>query len=71
VKNKALRAEGEVKWAVDVVLEHTLYRPFKMLAQEPILVLVTLYTSVVYALLYSCRSWRSVVVIAISIHLEF
>ncbi|KAI0281088.1 MFS polyamine transporter [Russula brevipes] len=53
VKNEALRAEGEVKWAVDVVLEHTLYRPFKMLAQEPILVLVTLYTSVVYALLYS------------------
>ncbi|KAI0300489.1 MFS polyamine transporter [Multifurca ochricompacta] len=53
VKNKDLRAEGEVKWTLDILLERTLYRPFKMLVQEPILVLVTLYTSMVYAVLYA------------------
>ncbi|KAI0002446.1 MFS polyamine transporter [Russula compacta] len=53
VKNKHLRAEGEVNWTVGVLLEKTLFRPFKMLAQEPILVLVTLYMSVVYAVLYA------------------
>lgn len=42
---------------VGVLLEQTLFRPFKMLAQEPILVLVTLYLSVVYAVLYACRSY--------------
>ena len=55
MKNKDLLAEGEVKWSPGVLLENTLYRPFKMLTHEPILVLVTLYTSVVYAVLYACR----------------
>jgi MFS transporter, DHA1 family, multidrug resistance protein len=41
---------------VDVLLEQTLYRPFKMLIHEPTLVLVTFYMSVVYAVLYACRS---------------
>ncbi|KAI0254465.1 MFS polyamine transporter [Lactifluus subvellereus] len=53
VKSKDLRTEGEVKWSAGVLLENTIYRPFKMLIQEPILVLVTLYTSVVYAVLYA------------------
>ncbi|KAH9965340.1 MFS polyamine transporter [Russula dissimulans] len=53
VRNKNLRAEGEVEWTVGIVLEKTLFRPFKMLAQEPILVLITIYSSVVYAVLYA------------------
>ncbi|KAH9814728.1 major facilitator superfamily domain-containing protein [Melampsora americana] len=34
------------------ILHRTLLRPFKMLASEPILVLVTVYLSIVYGLLY-------------------
>lgn len=35
------------------LLERTIQRPFAMLAKEPILVLVTLYLSLVYGLLYA------------------
>jgi len=56
VKNKDLRAEGEVKFSPATLLEQTLFRPFKMLVQEPILVLVTIYLSMVYAVLYARRS---------------
>ncbi|KAJ3972603.1 major facilitator superfamily domain-containing protein [Lentinula raphanica] len=35
------------------VIRLTLYRPFQMLAEEPILVLVTAYMSIVYGLLYA------------------
>ncbi|KAI9449395.1 hypothetical protein F5148DRAFT_664142 [Russula earlei] len=56
VKNKDLRVEGEVKWTFGIFLENTIFRPFKMLAQEPILVLITIYSSMVYAVLYACGS---------------
>ncbi|KAI9511524.1 MFS polyamine transporter [Russula earlei] len=52
-KNKDLRVEGEVKWTFGIFLEKTIFRPFKMLAQEPILVLITIYSSMVYAVLYA------------------
>jgi hypothetical protein len=55
VKNKDLLAEGEVEISVAAFLEQTLLRPFKMLIQEPILILVTIYISVVYAVLYARR----------------
>ncbi|KAJ4477250.1 MFS polyamine transporter [Lentinula aciculospora] len=38
---------------LDEVLRLTFYRPFQMLAEEPILVLVTAYMSIVYGLLYA------------------
>jgi hypothetical protein len=56
VRNKDLRAEGEVKFSLAVLFEQTILRPFKMLVQEPILVLVTIYLSMVYAVLYARRS---------------
>jgi DHA1 family multidrug resistance protein-like MFS transporter len=56
VKNKDLRAEGEVNFSPAVLLEQTILRPFKMLVQEPILVLVTIYLSIVYSVLYGRKS---------------
>ena len=56
IKNKDLLAQGEVKFTVADFLEQTIVRPFKMLIEEPILVLVTVYISMVYAVLYACRS---------------
>ena len=35
------------------LLQRTVFRPFKMMFQEPILVLVTIYVSIVYAVLYA------------------
>lgn len=40
-------------WSLKGIAQRTLYRPFKMLMLEPILVLVTVYISVVYAVLYA------------------
>ncbi|KAG0145916.1 hypothetical protein CROQUDRAFT_45074 [Cronartium quercuum f. sp. fusiforme G11] len=40
-------------FSVSGILQRTILRPFKMLASEPILVLVTIYTSIVYGLLYA------------------
>lgn len=34
-------------WSIKGIAQRTLYRPFKMLLLEPILVLVTVYISVV------------------------
>lgn len=42
-------------WSLKGISQRTLYRPFKMLMLEPILVLVTVYISVVYAVLYACK----------------
>ncbi|KAJ6574555.1 MFS polyamine transporter [Mycena capillaripes] len=39
-------------WSVRGVVNRTLFRPFQMLAGEPILVLVTLYLSLIYGVLY-------------------
>jgi len=54
--NKDLYAEHEKgDWSAKGLLERTLFRTFKMLALEPILVLTTIYVAVVYGLLYSCE----------------
>lgn len=54
--NKDIYAEHEKSdWSVKGVLERTLFRPFKMLALEPILVLTTIYIAIVYGLFYSCK----------------
>ncbi|EAU86587.2 multidrug transporter [Coprinopsis cinerea okayama7 len=56
-KNKDLYAEHERQdWSMKGILHRTLFRPFKMLAMEPILVLVTVYLSLVYGLLYALFS---------------
>ncbi|KAG7441532.1 MFS general substrate transporter [Guyanagaster necrorhizus] len=53
-KNAHLYAEHEKQdWSIRGVLHRTLYRPFQMLLMEPILVLVTIYLSVVYGVLYA------------------
>ncbi|KAH8826531.1 MFS polyamine transporter [Flagelloscypha sp. PMI_526] len=43
-------------WSLRGVLHRTLYRPIIMLAKEPILVLVTIYLSLVYGVLYALFS---------------
>ncbi|KAF8217975.1 MFS polyamine transporter [Mycena galopus ATCC 62051] len=51
--NKHLFAGHEKQdWSTKGVLDRTIFRPFKMLAGEPILVLVTIYLSVIYGVLY-------------------
>ncbi|KIY69283.1 MFS general substrate transporter [Cylindrobasidium torrendii FP15055 ss-10] len=40
-------------WSFRGLLHRTVFRPFSMLLQEPILVLVTLYMSLVYGVLYA------------------
>ena len=40
-------------WSPKGVVHRTLFRPFKMLFQEPILALVTVYLSIVYGVLYA------------------
>ena len=53
VGSKDLYAEHEKQdWSIRAVIQRTVFRPFHMLALEPILVLVTIYMSVVYGLLY-------------------
>ncbi|KAF5351226.1 hypothetical protein D9756_008160 [Leucocoprinus leucothites] len=54
ITNKHLYAEHEKQdWSISGVLNRTLLRPFKMLYMEPILVLITIYLSIVYGLLYA------------------
>ncbi|KAF7969482.1 hypothetical protein HWV62_27281 [Athelia sp. TMB] len=53
-QNASLYAEHErLDWSARGVLHRTLYRPFHMLATEPVLVLFTLYLSVIYGVLYA------------------
>ncbi|KZV65969.1 MFS polyamine transporter [Peniophora sp. CONT] len=53
VKNKDVYAEAERQdWEFHALMDRTIKRPFKMLAVEPILLLVTVYLSVVYGVLY-------------------
>ena len=53
-------AEGEnKKWTARELLDSTIIRPFTMIIVEPILLLVTLYMSLVYGIIYSCESHRS------------
>lgn len=60
-KAKRLRKEGNSKawapheridWSVSGVVKRTLFRPFQILALEPILLLITIYLAIVYGLLY-------------------
>ncbi|TFK32378.1 MFS polyamine transporter [Crucibulum laeve] len=54
VGKKNIYAEHEKQdWSLKGIIHRTLFRPFQMLAMEPILVLITLYLSVVYGLLYA------------------
>ncbi|KAF5313645.1 hypothetical protein D9611_010182 [Ephemerocybe angulata] len=54
VANKEIFAEHEKQdWSPKGIAKRTVLRPFAMLAMEPILVLVTLYLSLVYGLLYA------------------
>lgn len=49
-----LYAEHEKQdWSAKGIIHQTLYRPFIMLAMEPILVLITVYLSLVFGLLYA------------------
>ena len=57
VKNADIYAEHErADWSVKGVLHRTLYRPIQMLFVEPILLLVTIYLSLVYGVLYARTS---------------
>ncbi|KIJ38750.1 hypothetical protein M422DRAFT_176210, partial [Sphaerobolus stellatus SS14] len=65
---RRMRKEDPEKWGtkyaaaehadfrIKALLERTLFRPFLMLAREPILVLVTVYMSIIYGLLYALFS---------------
>ncbi|KAH9947520.1 MFS polyamine transporter [Amylocystis lapponica] len=67
VKNAALYSEHEqTDWSWRGILHRTLYRPIQMLAMEPILVLVTLYMSLVYGVLYSL--FEALPIIFIGVH---
>lgn len=51
--NKDLYAPHEKSdWSVGGIAHRTLLRPFQILGQEPILVLITIYLSIVYGILY-------------------
>ncbi|KAJ7881362.1 major facilitator superfamily domain-containing protein [Mycena olivaceomarginata] len=53
VGNKGIFAAAEKQdWSLQGVIKRTLYRPFEMLASEPILVLITAYLSLIYGVLY-------------------
>jgi len=54
VGSKHLYAEHEKQdWSFKGIVHRTIFRPFSMLAKEPILILITIYLSVVYGLLYA------------------
>lgn len=56
-KSTEIYAESErVSWAPSAVLERTIFRPFKMLFVEPILLLATIYLSVAYGIIYASES---------------
>ncbi|KAL6304110.1 MFS polyamine transporter [Sparassis latifolia] len=54
IANKDKYAEHErADWSIKGLLHRTLYRPILMLIMEPILLLITIYISMVYGVLYS------------------
>ena len=58
VQNAQLYCQHEKQdWSFKGVVSRTIFRPFKMLALEPILILITIYTAIVYGLLYGCGSF--------------
>ncbi|KAK7451300.1 hypothetical protein VKT23_012641 [Stygiomarasmius scandens] len=51
---KNLHAEHEkLDFSVRGILHRTVWRPFQMLGMEPILLLITIYTSLIYGVLYA------------------
>jgi len=53
--SKQLYAEHEKQdWSFKGLINRTIFRPFKMLAMEPILLLITMYIAIIYGLLYAC-----------------
>jgi len=55
-------AESETKkWTLRSLLHSTIIRPFTMIIVEPILLLVTVYMSVVYGIIYGRESHGSVI----------
>lgn len=53
-KSKDIYAESEkIEWTASELLNRTVLRPLKMLAVEPILLLVTIYLSIVYGIIYA------------------
>ncbi|KAH9944642.1 MFS general substrate transporter [Amylocystis lapponica] len=54
IANAALYAEHErTDWSWRNLIHRTLYRPFEMLMVEPVLLLITLYLSLVYGVIYA------------------
>ncbi|KAG5351224.1 hypothetical protein C0989_007375 [Termitomyces sp. Mn162] len=54
VANEDVYAEHEKQdWSIKGVIHRTLFRPFYMLSLEPVLILITIYLSLVYGLLYA------------------
>ena len=54
VKNRDLYAASErVDWTLSAILQRTIFRPFKMLLVEPILLLTTIYVSLAYGVMYA------------------
>lgn len=54
VNNKDVYAESDrVSWTFLAILERTIFRPFKMQLVEPILLLVTIYISLAYGVMYA------------------
>ncbi|KAH9476296.1 Ascochitine biosynthesis cluster MFS transporter [Psilocybe cubensis] len=63
--SKDLYAEHEKQdWSFKGVVQRTLFRPFSMLLGEPILMLITVYLSIVYGLLYALFQAFPVVFVA-------
>ena len=53
-KSGDLYAESEkIHWTASELLNRTILRPMKMLAVEPILLLVTVFLSIVYGIIYA------------------
>ena len=53
VGSKDLYAEHEKQdWSISAVIHRTIFRPFNMLALDPILIMVTIYLSIVYGVLF-------------------
>ena len=59
VKNTDLYAASErVDWTLNAILQRTIFRPFKMLLVEPILLLTTIYVSLAYGVMYASMCAR-------------
>jgi MFS transporter, DHA1 family, multidrug resistance protein len=71
-EKKDIFAEHENQdFSLGPLIHRTLFRPFQMLLMEPILVLVTIYMSIVYGVLYARKSFLMLMLFAcIETHLS-